>query len=446
MEYLTAFERTLGLGQEPYSLARNELGQAAETGRDVTALRAEFDALDPGDEAALTEIYERTLALPGPADWPYYEGSDLDGIVARLPAAGEETVAGGHDLAGRLRGAWSGRVVGNMLGKPVEMGWPRARLKEYLLAQDAYPLTDYVPLESEDESEKYGFVLLEKNVTRGRIDGSARDDDVDYTIFGLHLLETYGTAYTSWHVAYEWLRRFPAYQVFTAERAAYQNLVREVPLDRVGEYHNPFREWIGAQIRADIFGYVSPGAPRRAALLAYQDAFLSHRANGIYGEMWAAALIASAFTADSPEESVVRSLDHVPGDSRLAAEVRTVLADYRAGLSWEDCLDRLDARHQGMSWVHTLNNTGVLTAGILWGEGDFTSTIALTVQAGLDTDSTGATAGSWAGAFLGDKAIPPHWLTPLKDRVRSAVFGFGNTTIDSLTNRTTTLVETLRHT
>jgi len=106
--------------------------------------------------------------------------------------------------------------------------------------------------------------------------------------------------------------RFPVYQVYTAERATYQNLVREVPLEQAGEYRNPYREWIGALIRADIFGYVAAGDPRRAAVLAYRDAILSHRANGLYGEMWAAALVASAFVATSPEESIARSLESVP--------------------------------------------------------------------------------------------------------------------------------------
>ncbi|MBV9356952.1 MAG: ADP-ribosylglycohydrolase family protein [Chloroflexi bacterium] len=338
----------------------------------------------------------------------------------------------------RVLGAWTGRIVGNLMGKPLEVGPTRASIRAYLRKKHAYPLIGYVPFDDPAERNELGIAGFE-GVTEGRIHGSVRDDDVDYTVLGLYLLETYGPGYTARNVAGQWLARFPVYQVYTAERATYQNLVRQVPLAEVGEFQNPYREWIGALIRADIFGYVAAGDPRRAAVLSYQDAILSHRANGIYGEMWAAALIASAFTASSPEASIVESLKHIPGSSRLAAEVRTVLEQFQTGMDWERCLDELQARHPGMSWVHTINNAGALTAALLWGEGRFAETAGLAVQAGLDTDSIGATAGSWAGAFVGQSGLPAVLTEPLEDRCRSGVFGFGELSIAALAERTLAL-------
>ena len=443
MEYITEQERAMGMSQEPYGLALNELTQAAETGRDVSRLVERFAAVDRRDDAELLRIYGEALSVAAPDDWPHCERSDLPGILETLPPSRDVGWPAPDLLADRIRGAWFGRIAANMLGKPIEKGWSRAKIKGYLTDHDAYPLADYVPLPDEARAAEFGF-QTHVGLTRGRVRGSVRDDDIDYTILGLLLLETYGDEFTTRDVAYEWLRRFPVYQLYTAERAAYQNLIREVPIEEVGSYHNPYREWIGAQIRADIFGYVSPGDPRRAALLAYRDAVLSHRANGIFGEMWAAALIATAFTAGSPEESVELSLEHIPSTSRLAVEIRTVLGDYRAGRSWEECMNGLDRRHERMSWVHAINNSGAIAAGILWGRGDYTSTIGLTVQAGLDTDSAGATAGSWAGAFVGYHNLPSHWVDPLEDRVSSAVFGVGSTSISALVERTIAVLGRLR--
>jgi ADP-ribosylglycohydrolase len=449
MEYISAQELAAGLTQQPAGLARNELEQAAETGKDVSALRERLSGLDPQDPARLLdffELYQEILAAPGPAAWPYFEESGLEEIADALPDEHYAEAVEPERLADRVRGAWFGRIIGNLVGKPVEVGPTRATIRAYLDGLGAYPIADYLPFPDGVDRGGLGLELPEESIagaTLGRVDGAVRDDDIDYTIFGLHLLETYGAKYTTRDVAHEWLSRFPLYQVYTAERAAYQNLVREVPLFLTGEHRNPYREWIGALIRADIFGYTAPGDPRRAALLTYEDARLSHRANGIYGAMWAAALVASAFTAATPEESVTISLENIPARSRLATEVATVLGDFRAGLAWDEAIERLEQRWPRMHWVHTINNAGALTAALLWGRGEFTKTVGLAVQAGLDTDSIGATAGSWAGAYLGYDALPAHFVEPLHDLSRSAVFGYGEASISSYADRTLRLIDRL---
>jgi ADP-ribosylglycohydrolase len=228
-------------------------------------------------------------------------------------------------------------------------------------------------------------------------------------------------------------------QVYTAERAAYRNLVDGLPVTQVARHHNPYREWIGAQIRGDIFGWTHPGDPRAAATLAYQDASLSHTENGIYGEMWAAALISAAFVATSAREAVEQSLLHVPPNSRLAEVVRDVLDQHSAGSSWDDTLGRIQATYGLYSWVHTLNNAALVVAGLLWGEGDYARSVGLTVMGGWDTDSNGATAGSVAGVLLGTASLPARFVDPLEDRTRSALFGFDNSKISDLAARTARL-------
>jgi hypothetical protein len=91
--------------------------------------------------------------------------------------------------------------------------------------------------------------------------------------------------------------------------------------------------------------------------------------------------------------------------------------------------------------VHTVNNACVITAGLLWGAGDYAATVGLTVQGGWDTDSNGATAGSVAGTVLGAARLPAHFVEPLQDRTRSAVFGYDNSRISELAERTLRLVQ-----
>jgi ADP-ribosylglycohydrolase len=340
-------------------------------------------------------------------------------------------------LADRIHGGWLGRIAGNMLGKPVEQGdvWTRARIDRYLRRAAALPLTDYLP-EPADAAETAVLRPEWRACVRGRIHGSCRDDDVDYAILGLHLLETHGFAFSTEQVGDLWLLRLPYLQTFTAERAAYRNLANGLKPPLTATYENPYQEWIGALIRADVYGWTCPGDPARAAGLARRDAVLSHTGNGVYGAMFAAALVAAAFTAPSVRDALESALGLIPASSRLARTVRRVATLHETRLPWEETLATLYEETAGLGWIHTVPNAAVLTAGLLYGDGDFTRTIALTVRGGLDTDSNGATAGSVAGVLNGAAAIGAQWRDPLEDTVRSAVFGFDGVRISALAERT----------
>ncbi|MEV0469795.1 ADP-ribosylglycohydrolase family protein [Streptomyces prunicolor] len=346
------------------------------------------------------------------------------------------------ELADRILGGWLGRIAGNMLGKPVEQGdlWTRDRIDRYLRRAGALPLTDYLP---EPAGENDGVALRPEwqRCVRGRIHGSCRDDDIDYAILGLDLLETHGFGFSTEQVGELWLRRLPYLQTFTAERAAYRNLANGLKPPLTATHDNPYQEWIGALIRADIYGWTGPDAPRRAAQLARRDAVLSHSGNGVYGAMWAAALISAAFTAPTVRHALDTALTVIPPGCRLARTVRRVLTLHETRMTWEDTLTTLSEETAGLGWIHTIPNAAVLTAGLLYGDGDFTRTITLTVRGGLDTDSNGATAGSVAGVLTGADAIPGQWKDPLEDTVRSAVFGFDGARISELAARTVQLAE-----
>ncbi len=416
----------------------DELIQRREEGYDVTQLEEQVQqAITKGTDAERAHLYsllEQTTRRP---DWPYYEPSTLDEIRAVLPAAISlpPLTLDDNALRDRLLAAWLGRCAGCNLGKPVE-GWSRVDIRRYLEAAHAYPLDNYFPvLESapDDLQLQEGW----EETTRGNIHFMARDDDIDFTILGLYILETYGFDFGPQQVATTWLSLMPFLTTYTAERAAYRNLIYGLQPPTTATYRNPYREWIGAQIRADIWGYVSPGNPRQAASLAFQDASLSHVQNGIYGELWAAALIAACFVAPNMTSALEASLAEIPAQSRLAEALRDIADMHTHGLDWEAARDEIESRYYGKySFIHTVNNAAVVAAALLWGEGDYTRTVGLAVQGGWDTDCNGATAGSAFGAMHGIKALPGYWVEPLNDLIHSAVFSFDNSRISELAQRT----------
>jgi ADP-ribosylglycohydrolase len=421
---------------DPATMLADELTQRRESGYDVSAVTEQIDeALRSGEVDAIARAHralEETELRPG---WWYEEPTAFDEIQRVLPETPDISPfrLTEDEFRDRLLGAWLGRCAGCNLGKPVEM-WTRDRIRAYLEPGNEYPITDYIPLlDWADERMTTWF----RGSMRGHVTCMARDDDIDYTILGLHVLETYGRSFGPMDVAREWLNLLPFTQVYTAERAAYRNVVAGYTAPETAVHHNPYREWIGAQIRADVWGYVNPGEPAAAARLAHQDASLSHTRNGIYGELWAAALIAAAFVTDDVRTAIDIANHYIPPMSRILEAIADTIRDFDEGVDWETCRDRIEDRYYGgYSPVHTVNNTALITAALLWGAGDYTKTIGLAVQGGWDTDCTAATAGSVFGAMYGATALPEHWTEPLNDLVRSAISGFDNSRISDLAERT----------
>ncbi|HEX5906881.1 MAG TPA: ADP-ribosylglycohydrolase family protein [Propionibacteriaceae bacterium] len=426
-------------------LAADELRQRRESGYDIAQLAADLARTSPDEDAALEVIYQALLRTQKREDWPYAEPDALDDILAAMPVATspfDQTTADPDRLDDRILGGWLGRIAGCNLGKPIENGdfWTPERIRSYLKLADAYPLRDYIPAL---DPMPAGYHLQDSwlETTRGRIAGSARDDDIDYAIIAVWLLEQYGHNFDRSDVAAAMLAFLPYLRVFTAERAAMVNLLHRVPVERVAEVRNPYREWIGALIRVDVYGWTCPGRPEDAIRLAYADATLTHRRNGVYGALWAAALVSAACTATSVREAVEVSLGYLPSGSRLAEAVHGVYDDFCRGASWEEAVDAIRHRYGHYSWVHTVNNACLISAGLLWGADDYAATVGLTVQGGWDTDSSGATAGSVVGTVLGAAALPAHFVVPLQDRTRSAVFGYDHSRISDLAARTVRLAE-----
>ena len=421
----------------PADLLFDEILQRRESGYDVDDVVRRAAHVDPDDREGVLALVDQMATASRRDGWHHDEPDGLAEITATWSSRPPAVTADASRLRDQIHAAWLGRIAGCNVGKPVEMGshWTVEHIRAYLELADAYPLDDYFP---QIDPVPAGFELRENwpDTLRGLVNGSARDDDIDYPILALHLLEQHGTHLRPEHVGQAWLELFPIVQVFTAERAAYVNLVNGLEPPRTATHRNPYREWIGAQIRGDVFGYVNPGDPATAAEQSYQDASLSHVGNGIYGEMWAAALVAAAFTATDARAAVETATLVVPPTSRLAEAIRHVAQLFDDGLTWEDALVVIREHYGHYAWVHTINNAALVVAGLLWGSGDYMKTLSLTVMGGWDTDSNGATVGSVAGVLLGTAGLPARLVEPLHDRTRSALFGYDDSVISSLADRT----------
>lgn len=436
------------------ALAAEELVQLQQEGCEVGELQRSYEAalaLEPGERhGALTCWFAEAAACQPVPGFPYLEPSDLAGIRAERAAGPGRTEAARHDAEDRIRGAWLGRCAGCMLGKPVE-GWSRQDIRALLEHAGEYPLRDYFPpLQSAPPQGLRAYRSEGNDCLRGQITHGVRDDDTDYTILGLHVLEAHGPGFTSADVAEEWLSRLPYHRVYTAEREAYRNLVNGIEPPQSATVMNPYREWIGAQIRCDGFAYCAPGHPEKAAELAFRDAAVSHTRNGIYGEMFFAALIAAAMGTDDLHAAISAARAQIPDRSRLAEAVDDVVAWCAQDPDWETTWQRMDAKYGHYHPVHTINNAVIVLLACIHGlrecatagwSDPLEAAVCIAVMGGLDTDCNGATAGSVVGALLGAGGVPDKWVAPLRDTLHSSLEGMNVNRISDLAQRTARMAQ-----
>ncbi len=384
----------------------------------------------PDSYDALWAFAQRLRHLPLRADWPWHEPSDLPGILlaadpglSRAPIAAVDPVG----IRPRVEQAFLSAVCGCILGKPLEISQTGQFFRAKLEPRGSWPLRGYI---SEADlaaiGKRHGDAAY---TTRETITYAGPDDDLNYTLIGMLLLERHGADFTTDHLRDLWFTNIPSGWQWGPERtvgikAALHSLMWSkdpVPYDDWVEVANAGDEACGAQIRADAYGYACPGHPFRAACLAYRDAAYTHRRTGIYATMWTAAAIATAFVSDDWKTIAATANQYIPVRSRFHACVAEAIAMVDAADDWWQSFLAINQRwneygHCGVyQEVATLINTLKFATSPHDG-------FCKQVMQGNDTDSYGCTAGSLCGAkFPAGTLDRDTWVAPFQDTIHTTI-------------------------
>ncbi|MFC1453768.1 ADP-ribosylglycohydrolase family protein [Verrucomicrobiota bacterium] len=409
-----------------------EQRQIIEEGRNPESVDAEFDRLlakdspdDPAFQEAVNKLLDLTVLLPSRPDYPYSEPSDLEGIRTQRPN-GPRKLTGkfsGKIRKSRICGAWMGRCAGCLLGKPIE-GIRSPKLRALLNRAGVDEINDYLwRLPGLRESD-YKELELTRLLNGKNTAYMPEDDDTNYTVTGMAVVKKNGITFSPADVADFWMTNIPILHTCTAERVAYRNFTGNIEPPRSAIVRNPYREWIGAQIRADFFGYVALGRPELSAELAWRDACVSHVKNGIYGEMWVAAMLAGAIGQTDPLRVIEIGLSEIPAKCRLAAAIHDVLNWHASNLSYLQTVQNIHRRwdeNRAHDWCHTISNAQIVATALLYCEGEFEKAITRAVYPCFDTDCNGATVGSIIGMMLGREALPAKWTDVMNDTIHTGL-------------------------
>ncbi len=414
-----------------------EYEQSVEEGLDVEAYRDLFTAVSKLPKNEIKKelgdvLFEIVSNAKQRDDYKYIEPSDPDSIRALRKGDLISEKADEKVLESKIHGAWVGRVCGCMLGKTLE-GIRTNELIPFLKESGNYPMHRYVYRTdiTDDTVKKYSYGFADR-IYADEIDGMPVDDDTNYTVLAQMTVRDHGKDFTPYDVSRAWLRYQSKDAYCTAERVAFCNFMNGYEPPQSAIYKNPYREWIGAQIRGDYFGYINPGNPEKAAEMAWRDASISHVKNGIYGEMFAAAMISAAAVTDDTENIILAGLSQIPYTSRLYESIMSVLDGYKKGMPQADCFRMIHQKYDeytGHGWCHAVSNAMIVAASVLYGNGDYGRSICMAVETGFDTDCNGATVGSVLGMRNGIEGIPEYWKKPVNDTLHTSLFGVGTVKI-----------------
>jgi len=415
--------------------------------------------LDAWNEKNVWALYDQLDDLERPVHFAKSHPNDLDSIKLLRPQGPRNLnwSPTEGDLLDGFNGSWLGRATGCALGLPVEQVGVlvsdqkyvgRQKISERLKLSNDWPLADFFP-ESNETNSTWGSKSLKSIIAY-----MEPDDDIHYSIAGLCILETSGPAFSWTDVADWWISHFPLSALCTAEVQAILNYASRTARwgsdggersSATAEFcrrnRNPYREWIGAQIRSDPWAWVAAGKPELAAEFAFRDASWTHTANGIYGAMFFAALQSAAFVIKDPHELIQIALSEIPAECSLAVAIHETVVLCAVSSDWQEAMNKLEKYIYGlskhlMSPVHTINNACTCILALLFGTGEPTSAMSIAVMAGLDTDCNGATVGAISGALAGGSRFDNFLSKKLNDRIVTRIPGMQDLAISDLAQRT----------
>lgn len=335
----------------------------------------------------------------------------------------------------KVRACWLGKNIGGTLGVPHEGH------------RGVFDLTYY---------------------THDLTSGALPNDDLDLQLVWLMAAEAHGKHVNAEVLGEYWLTYVPC---DWSEYGAGRNNLRRGFLPPVsGVLKNTYAESNGAWIRSEIWACLCPGDPALAVKYAFEDASVDHGGEGIYGELFCAAVQSAAFAEDDIPTLIQVGLAYIPEDCLLRRCVDLVTECYQSGLDWKETRKKLllfAPSPFGLRYVYdndlpdknpepdipmgevgndAATNVALAVIGLLYGEGDFTKSLCIAANCGEDTDCTAGFIGALMGILRGCAGIEPRWIDPIGDKIKTVTVdrtkGGICGTVTELTTRVTRLMPT----
>ncbi len=237
------------------------------------------------------------------------------------------------------------------------------------------------------------------------------NDDLDLQVVNLETLIRTGLPVCRYNVAEIW--KYHIVDSLPDEYGvAVSNNNNKIYAPLSGIYRNKFTAGLGGAIRSEIWACMAPGNPSLAMQLAKEDSCTDHSEDGIYAEMFLAALESLAFVESDIKQIVAKALELIPNGSRLKA----ALDDTMKWISQiKDILlvrELILKNYHSDNWTDVCINLSFVLLSLIYADGDFDKAICTAASLGYDGDCTCASVGAIMGILKPD-SISDKWTAPI---------------------------------
>lgn len=241
------------------------------------------------------------------------------------------------------------------------------------------------------------------------------NDDLDLQVVNLETILRTGLPVCRYHIGEIWKHHI-ADSAPDEYGVAISNHALKINAPLSGIYRNKFYAGMGGAIRSELWACLAPANPYLAAMLAREDACTDHTEDGVYAEMFLAAVESAAFVESDLKKLINIGLEFIPEGNRLRNAFDDIL------IWWEELGDIKKVREKILekyivdNWTDVTINLSFIFLSLISCEGSFDKAICTAVSLGYDADCTGATVGSVFG-IMNSNLIDKKWTEPIGNKL-----------------------------
>ena len=295
-------------------------------------------------------------------------------------------------------------------------------------------------------TEIEGFTTKQLENKFGKISGYLRkpntyNDDITYEIAFLESCIKAKGKPDSEKIAEQWVALVPS--GWSAEKIALDNIAHGIFPPESGFDNNPYREWIGAQMRGAVCGQVSPGNPYLAAELAWMDGCVSHHGNGILGEVFNSILVSFCFVEKDLKKVLEKTIALIPSETEYGMVVRNALKECEKS-NFKEVWKICEKKYEEYNWIHTYPNAAAEVVSLYFCNGDFQTLMENIAYCGQDADCNAAQIAVAIASMNGMKGIDDKWIQPFGSKIQTYIRGMKEIEIQELVLKTIDIAKMLK--